>query len=450
MTIVLDWLLIIISALCCIKALYSIIENKNSSIANYVLLIEFLICCVPILCNYLIGYPEYNTIYWYRVFKSSMQNEIVAILYDIYILACIILLRVYAVHYDQKKSMYINKVHSFASSLLQNKILLFLSICSPFLYLVLGGNISSFLIYGVRTTRYAEDNHITRIMSMLILLSIYAFFFYYFSTKEKKIKNIILPLYIIVICWLQGKRFILIVIGLVYFYYYTRQGLSVRQKKKIWIKIPIIAFIIIGFCCLYLVYIRPMSNTSFVSVYDMLRVDIGRDDVIKYVIEQIIINNEEIVPYTGSTFLSLIFFFIPRALWSTKPYPHYVYLTSSVLNVSIMDIPAGTTPSWFEMCIANFGFFGFLIGIISIPIICMLIDKLNDLSYQLIALVIVSVLLTQNIDAYTMFVLVFLIQFIVRKIIKKKKLILMYGGKKILQLENIIVHNDFKINKGKE
>ena len=41
---------------------------------------------------------------------------------------------------------------------------------------------------------------------------------------------------------------------------------------------------LIAFSAFYLAIIKPLSNMNFDSVYDMLRVDFGRDDVIKYVI----------------------------------------------------------------------------------------------------------------------------------------------------------------------
>lgn len=428
---ILDWMLIIIGTICAIHSLNSIIKNKNSSTAHFIILVEYIICCFPILCNYILGYPHYETIYWYKVFISSMHDKMVCILYDVYILLSVVLLELYAVYYDKTKSMHIERKDMRFKSLLQNRVLLIVCIFSPIIYVVLSGNISYFSTYGVRSSRYATDSSIGRITSMLILLSIYAFFFYFFTSKRKRLKIPVTIVYIFVITWLQGKRFILVIIGVVFLFYYTKNGLNRKQQRMLRRILPFVAIGIIAFSYWYLVYVRPMSNSSLESIYDMLRVDLGRDDVIKYVIEKVIIDKEKIVPYNGSTFLSTFLFFVPRVIWKMKPYPHYVYLTASILNLPIMDIPAGTTPSWFEMSIANFGVFGFLFGIVSIPLLCMGMDRLKEITHQLISVVLVCALLTQNIDAYLTFVLVFVVQFIMRKVIGRRRVIVSFGRKKI-------------------
>ena len=431
MNVFLDWLLIIFSTLIVISSFNAIIENKYSSTAHFIIVVEYIICCFPILLNYVAGYPQYKTIYWYRVFKVGMQNATVSYIYDIYILCCIVLLRLYSYYYDNYKAPYIHREYQPFNSILKSRLILVLSILSPFIYVILTGNFSFFLTYGVRTSRYSTENGAVRVVSMLILLSIYAYSYYLFTSERKKRKIILTIVYIIAITWLQGKRFILVIIGLVSLFFFTRKGLTLKEQRKLKVAIPILAIAIIGFSGWYLIYIRPLSNTSFDSVYDMLRVDLGRDDVIKYVIEKVIIEKQSFIPYPGSTFLSTFLFFIPRSIWPTKPYPHYVYLTSSILNVPIMEIPAGTTPSWLEMSIANFDVFGFIFGIISIPILCMLVDKINVTTYQLIAVVLVAALLTQNIDAYLMFVLIFVIQFLIRHSLGNREIVFTWKGKEL-------------------
>lgn len=431
---ILDVVLICIGFLCAMHSLNAIIKNRTASISHFIILVLFITCCFPIFCNYAIGYPEYRTVYWYQVFRSSMHNSTITVIYDIYISLALITLEFYAVYYDRVKSPYVVKGEITYKSVLQNRLVLVLAIFSPIIYIVLSGNISYFLVYGVRSSRYATDSSIGRITSMLILLSVYAYFFYIFSTPRKRGKVVLSCIYIFAITWLQGKRFILVIIGVVFLFFYTRSGLSIKQQRNLRRALPFAAIGVILFSYWYLVFIRPMSNSSVDSIYDMLRVDLGRDDVIKYVIERVIINKETIVPYVGSTFLSTFLFFVPRAIWPTKPYPHYVYLTASILNLSIMDIPAGTTPSWLEMSIANFGEFGFIFGIISILLLCIAADQLKETTFQLIAVVLICALLTQNIDAYLSFVAIFVLQFMIRKVTSRHSLVILFAGKKILTL----------------
>ena len=127
----------------------------------------------------------------------------------------------------------------------RNKVLRFLAIFSPVIYILLSGNLSYFLVYGVRSSRYAMDSSIGRMMSMLILLSIYAYFFEIFSTPPKKGKVLFSCLYIFLITWLQGKRFILVLIGVVFLFFYTRKGLTLRQQRNLRKVLPLVAIGII-------------------------------------------------------------------------------------------------------------------------------------------------------------------------------------------------------------
>ena len=436
MDIIFDFIMFFLCFFCTLHSLNTIIKNKTSSATHFIVILLFVICCLPIFFNYVIGYPSYETIYWYRVFKSSMHSSSIAIIYDIYIILTVLLLEMYAMYYDRVKSPYVVKSKILYNSLLQNKVIRLIAIFSPIIYIILSGNLSYFLLYGVRSSRYATDSDVGRIASMLILLSIYAYFFYFFSTSTKRGKVFFSLLYIFIITWLQGKRFIIVIIGIVILFYYTRNGLSRKKQKNLRRLLPVFAFLIILFSYFYLVIIRPMSNSSFSSIYDMLRVDFGRDDVIKYVIEKCIVKKETIVPYPGSSFLSTFLFFVPRTIWAAKPYPHYVYLTASILHLPIKDIPAGTTPSWLEMSIANFGVLGFVFGAISLLLLCIAIDRLKETNYQLIAVVLVCALLTQNIDVYLTFVVIFILQFLIRKITAKHRVVVVFAGKKIVSLGN--------------
>ena len=108
-------------------------------------------------------------------------------------------------------------------------------------------------------------------------------------------------------------------------YYLLNMKLSKKIRKYMYIILPFLVSLVIFFSIFYLINIRPMTETSVSSIYDMLRVDFGRDDVIKYVINKEIIRHEHILEYYGETFISLIGSFVPRKIWLSKPYPHYMY-----------------------------------------------------------------------------------------------------------------------------
>ena len=75
-----DFTLIIMGCIFSFYAYKRICFEKNASVANYAILIIFVFCVIPILCNYIIGIPTYISQYWYKPFINPMKNEVVGII----------------------------------------------------------------------------------------------------------------------------------------------------------------------------------------------------------------------------------------------------------------------------------------------------------------------------------------------------------------------------------
>lgn len=204
------------------------------------------------------------------------------------------------------------------------------------------------------------------------------------------------------------------------------------KKKAMYTAIEKIAapfcdkIICIAFSAFYLAVIKPLSNMNFDSVYDMLRVDFGRDDVIKYVIYEEFFEKNHILDYPGQSFFSTLFIFIPRIIWPNKPYSHYQYLTSSILGLPISKLPAGTTPCWYEMTLCNFGYFGYLVGIFGLIGFCYFADGMKQTKSKSLVFMLILVLLTQNTDVYIVYIL-FIFMYYLEQHIKHPKIVLRIG-----------------------
>ena len=197
--------------------------------------------------------------------------------------------------------------------------------------------------------------------------------------------------------------------------------MSLENRKRMFKIIPISFIALIVFSSFYLIAIKPLSDTSNSSVYNMLRVDFGRDDVIKYTIDKELIKNNRILEYRSETFLSEILVMVPRQIWQSKPYPHYMYLTASILNTSIFKIPAGTTPSWYEMCISNFGISGMVIACVGLIVFCKIADSCNNVDIRYIWLLFIVILLTQGISGYVIYIAILALLIILTLIRKCRK-----------------------------
>ena len=172
------------------------------------------------------------------------------------------------------------------------------------------------------------------------------------------------------------------------------------------------------------------------SLYLAFRIDFGRDDVTKFVLYKEIIEKQPILNYRGESLIATFLFFIPRSLWINKPFPHYRYLTAALYNTQILDIPAGMTPSIFEMSIANFGV---ILGIIFTLIFLIFCIKISDNEKSIVLkamyLIMIIGILTQSMDA--MIAMIFLSVF--NKLFQKLK----FMGKVLYRKEkmNILLKN---------
>ena len=401
---ILDWLLIIFGTIFALSSFKKICFQKNCSISNFIICIVYVFCILPIILNYFVGIPEYNTVYWYKVFISPMNNETISCIYDIYIFASITMLYIYSSEFKPKNTQ--NDKLMFFNSNIFGKII----VLSPFIYILISGTLKNYMVYNTQSLRGFDINNSSYFTNLiaLIFLSLFSYYSSFFKKeKKRKVDYIVFILYNLLTIWIVGKRFIFANIAITILYYLSQLDLKENIRRKMFKLVPVFLITLICFSGLYLKVVRPLSDTSFDSIYEMLRVDFGRDDVIKYTIEKEIIKNERILEYRGETMLGLLLQFVPRKIWPGKPYPHYMYLTSSLLNVNIFKLPAGTTPSYYEMAISNFGYFGFIFAIFTLLLLCYFADKSQSIDTKYIWTMLMVVLLTQSMDIYIIYIFIF-------------------------------------------
>ena len=297
-------------------------------------------------------------------------------------------------------------------------------VLSPFIYILISGTLKNYMVYNTQSLRGFDINNSSYFTNLiaLIFLSLFSYYSSFFKKeKKRKVDYIVFILYNLLIIWIVGKRFIFANIAITILYYLSQLDLKENIRRKMFKLVPVFLITLICFSGLYLKVVRPLSDTSFDSIYEMLRVDFGRDDVIKYTIEKEIIKNERILEYRGETMLGLLLQFVPRKIWPGKPYPHYMYLTSSLLNVNIFKLPAGTTPSYYEMAISNFGYFGFIFAIFTLVLLCYFADKSKNVDTKYIWTMLIVILLTQSMDIYIIYIFIFVMCKILEFMYKWKK-----------------------------
>lgn len=71
----------------------------------------------------------------------------------------------------------------------------------------------------------------------------------------------------------------------------------------------------------------------------------------------------QILEYPGQSLLFDVLFFVPRAIWSNKPYPFGVYYTAAWNNQAVVGVTSKYLTSWFAEAVANLSWIGFPVGV---------------------------------------------------------------------------------------
>lgn len=392
-------LLVLVGTTALLISLKRIVNKKSKTVADYVILILYVFNVLPILLDILFGLPEYTGLF--TVFYDGMKNLSVSIIYDIYMIITLLVLLLYAKIIRPRKIINHDSNNNNAF-----KIILFITSLLPVIQVILSGHYSAFFTYTTNTERGLPNSFIT-LNSHLILLSILAFGTLFFNGKKMtKTRLTILTIHSFLTLWIGGKRFILVTMIIVYMFYYLNTSKAVNKRKIIIFILSSFVLVVVYFLSYTILVKKTMTGLDFSSAYTSLRINFGRDDVIKFVMYKEHILNNPIIDYRGQTILSTFLFFIPRSIWPSKPFPHYRYLTAAIIHVPVEYVHFGMTPSLFEMTISNFGLlFGLIFAILLILLFMYRADKASTISVRIIYLMIVIVLLTQNIDIIASYII---------------------------------------------
>ena len=394
---VLDLLLVIISTVIVIKTYRDVISFKNESLIAYVIFITYIFNSLPIAFDIIWGYPDYIPLH--SDFGKAARNDTVSIIYDLSIIVAMLSFYLYSIKNIVKE----NRTEFKANN--RFYIIQLLLILSPIIaYFTLVGGLND-LLYSSLIEREGEANSLG-LVTNLLYIGLFVFCIRIFGRKPTKLSLLWLLLYLLVLTVISGKRFILAVILIAYFFSFINSKWEVKKRANFTVLIALIGVMFMAFVVYYITSVKVMGDFSG-YIYSTLRVDFGREDVTKFVLMREIEGNP-ILDYRGQTFLSLLLMAVPRAMWPTKPYGHYRYLTAALTGDSPDSIPSGMTPSLYEMSIANFGYLGIIVAIVVLLLIVKFGDRLANPNLKLIVLIVVIQLLTQNLDVSLFIFYVFL------------------------------------------
>ena len=145
-------------------------------------------------------------------------------------------------------------------------------------------------------------------------------------------------------------------------------------------------------------------NPTF--VYDSIRIDFGRDDVLKLAIYAELNPREmQLMDFRGESLWIYATLPIPRHLWPDKPLSYGARMACEALLVPHQPLGWGMTTSLIDEGLANFGWLGILAGPLCISFVCRYGDSAHDGLVSLMTVVVGVFLLTLHLSATAPFVL---------------------------------------------
>ena len=383
-----------------VRAARALVHGNRDSI-YFVFLVYYFFFGLPLLLDLVLGQPLLQEFYTVHLVQA---DERASIIYCIYVSMVPVLwwytARGKATARDREPD---SVDHTDLSALASRfRPFLYLLIVSPLFALLLAPNPQIYSSYGAVITNnfngsgddasYYANIQLSAVLCILGVTGLIASF-----RRITRIHIILLLPWAAFAIWIDGKRSIVAFALLLFLYVFWQKG-YIPGKRLLLVGV-VCGVGLLTFSELYQDQVRAISGStaSFQDRYDNFRVDYGRDQETKLAIfAELHPDQIHILDYRGESVLFDLVEYVPRSIYSSKPYPYAEYMTAAMLGIRPRLLTWGVTTSWLEEAIANFTWFGFIIGPLLISLICRLGDACkNEVIRPLTALVACLLLVLQ-------------------------------------------------------
>jgi oligosaccharide repeat unit polymerase len=376
------------------------IASRQRDSVLFVIGVFYIFYAIPIFLDLTIGLPSF---YSWKGFFVSSRDETTTIIYCLFIAVIppfLWMTRYRTVNIQPMGIDLSSFVNRYKSTIVP---LLFIFLINPIFVWMFSPDPHKYFIFGPSEVRgFTEvDAAYSVYMTISVLVSIFSAFLL-FQIKNKELFlffTIALLPFLFLSVWLQGKRFSIFLVFALFLY-----GLWEKRvlKKSSFILVSILSTIIlVAISNIYMSNTRALSYENPETRYEVSRIDFGRDGVTKMAIyAELNPNNVTILEHRGQSLLFNTFMFVPRKIWSEKPFPYPAYMTSAVFLVPPTFWSWGVTTGILDASIADFGWLGMLIGPLFITWICRIGDKQGNGIVNLLTILVASLFLVLHLPAF--------------------------------------------------
>ncbi|MEH7235382.1 hypothetical protein [Bacillus sp. JJ1562] len=377
------------------KAVSSILQGSRYSI-NFIMIIFYVFYFIPIGLDIVFGIPVYT---YETSFILASHDTKTSLIYNIFIAMVPVIWSYTAISRVNRVGIALKNKQPISMIIyiigLLSPILLLLFSPSPFMYEQYGRAVQGF------PTLEAGAYH--AFISGATFLSAISYFLLLIENKRRECIFVILfgTPFLFISIWLNGKRGIVALILVLLIYALWKR--NVLRPINLLLVTIVFTGMLLSFSSLYQQTFRynMLQINNWEEVYQNLRVDMGRDDVTKMAIyAQVSPEKLEILDHPFQSYLFTVIMFVPRELWSGKPWPYAVYATSALLQIPNQYVGWSMTTGILDETIANVGWLGFLLGPLIISCVVRIGDRNQTTVIQLFTILVGSLMLVLQIAAF--------------------------------------------------
>jgi hypothetical protein len=370
--------------------------------AHWVLLVFYWFCGLPLGLDLVVGSPDYAG---QPGFRWVCRDEATALIYAVWMAAIPPVLLVLN-RSPRRRAVGLRALGGPENR--QITLLARVLLASPTLLLALAPNPALYLNYAafVGSDPAPAEVEFQGWMSALCLLVALAVpIIVAYLSRISPLDFMLLSFALVQVAWLQGKRSILAISAMAVLHVVWQK--SRLRGMQLVMGAAGIVFLVAAASVVYQRNVRAMDASDLSALYDGVRIDFGRDAVIKQAIYGELHPEFAILEHRAQSVLFDLTFYVPRGAWPSKPWPYAVYATSTMLGRRDPEhLGWGITTSVLDEMLANFGWPGALLGPLWLALLCRWGDARLPASLSTGTLMVVSLFLAVQLAAFMVLFLV--------------------------------------------
>ena len=377
-------------------------RHRRALSVDGVLGVHFFLCGIPLLLDTLFGAPEYLQQPELRLSSTDPPTEV---LYGLYVAACA------PIWWWTARPIRVPRAipETFRSErfLVRVRTTCVVLAVLPYALVVLSPEQDAYLTYGaaVRGRFSAGGGDWHNLVANTALVGVLATTIALSSYRRVPVATWAIALLSIgASCWIFGKRAIvaiaIVAVG------YVLWGHGMIRGRRLYAAVLAGAALLMVYSWFYQSEVRfaddPMLANPAAAGYEGFRIDYFRDDRIKMALHaELDPGATRILEYRGQSLLFDVAFLVPRTVWPGKPWPYSVYFTSATFQIlPPRPLGWGMSTSWLDEAIANFGWFGLLLGPLGISAVCRAGDRYAWPPLNVMTLLVAVLLLAVQLPAF--------------------------------------------------